>query len=260
MATNNEIIQKCYLAYYGRPGDAGGIAYWSARLEFEKGNLSSVIDSFANSVEANSLYGGLDSSQKISKIYQQLFQRAPDQGGHDYYLDQLNTGKMSLSSIMLNVADGASGDDLAKINKNIQDGLSSLDATQLSKMQSDYLAELAGENQPNQSIDLTTFTTGTVVDAGTGAYNFVLDITKVAANTSLREVIQNYGADDSMTIFGTQNPSVIGFSGSPHVMVTAYGPELSYAQITLVGTNPEYKYINGIDVFNAQTFGDISLG
>ena len=44
-------VLEAYLAYYGRPADPDGLAYWSDRLLDEGGNLNSIIDAFGDSQE-----------------------------------------------------------------------------------------------------------------------------------------------------------------------------------------------------------------
>lgn len=124
-------VEKIYMAYYGRDADTDGAAYWSARLDDEGGNLNSIIDAFANSTEAQGLYGGMTDENKISTIYQQLFSRSPDTGGLNYYTEQLSSGKMTQASIMLNILDGASGDDLVKINTQVDNWYNDLDLSSL---------------------------------------------------------------------------------------------------------------------------------
>jgi len=42
-SAEEERIMGAYLAFYGRPADAEGLAYWSNRLVEEGGNLDSII-------------------------------------------------------------------------------------------------------------------------------------------------------------------------------------------------------------------------
>lgn len=149
------VIEKAYLAYYGRPSDIGGLAYWSARLDQKKGNLSGMIDAFANSAEAQQLYGGLDNATRIDKIYQQLFGRHADDGGLKYYLGQLQSGKMTLGSIMLNVADGATNQDATLINTHVNQHLASYDASQLSSLVKQYQDMLTPKVDPAYGLYVT---------------------------------------------------------------------------------------------------------
>ena len=110
-ANSNVWVQRAYVAYYGRPADPGGLAYWAARMDQEGGSLSSIIASFGSSDEFNRRYGGLTYSELIDILYQQTLGRAPDQSGKDWYLSQLNAGKTTLQTITLDLLGGATGDD-----------------------------------------------------------------------------------------------------------------------------------------------------
>ena len=110
-ANSNEWVQKAYVAYYGRPADPGGLAYWASRMDAEGGSLSSIIAAFGNSAEYNQRYGGLSFSDLIDILYQQTLGRAPDPGGKQYYLDRLNAGLTNPQTIMLDLLGGATGLD-----------------------------------------------------------------------------------------------------------------------------------------------------
>lgn len=115
-------IQKIYIAYYQRPGDPGGISYWSQRLNQAGGNLSVVINPFATSPEAQSLYGQINSStigNVIDAIYMALFNRTADPAGKQYYIDGFMSGRFTPGTIALNILDGARGSDLTAINNKL---------------------------------------------------------------------------------------------------------------------------------------------
>ncbi len=133
MSANDYLVtvHKVYIAYYGRPADVGGLAYWAARLDHEGGNLSAIIEAFANSYESQQLYGSLSTSQKITQIYEQLFGRDPDPAGLQFYTQMLATGKMTQASIMLNVLDGAQSTDLQLINGKVLQSEHAIDANAL---------------------------------------------------------------------------------------------------------------------------------
>lgn len=104
-------VQEAYVAYYGRPGDPGGVDYWTQRLIAEGGSLATIIDAFANSAEFTLRYGGLGNSDLVNRVYQQTLGRDAEPIGLAYYVDRLTTGASTLGTIALNVVDGALLDD-----------------------------------------------------------------------------------------------------------------------------------------------------
>ena len=110
-ASSNESVQRSYVAYYGRPADPPGLAYWANRLDSAGGSLVSIIAAFGTSDEFSRRYGNLSYSALIDTLYQQLLGRAPDPAGRQYYLDQLNAGATTLQTITLDLLGGATGAD-----------------------------------------------------------------------------------------------------------------------------------------------------
>jgi uncharacterized protein (DUF1800 family) len=102
-----DYVQKAYVAYYGRPADPGGQAYWAGRLDAAGGALDAIIDAFGNSVEFNQRYGGLNPAALVTKVYQQALNRDPDPAGLAYYVGELQAGRRTLQSITLDVLNGA---------------------------------------------------------------------------------------------------------------------------------------------------------
>jgi hypothetical protein len=107
----NEWVQESYVAYYGRPADPGGLAYWADRMDREGGSLESIIAAFGTSDEFNRRYGALGLVDLVTRIYQQTLGRDPEPGGLAYYVDKLRDGGRTLQSITLDVLKGATGDD-----------------------------------------------------------------------------------------------------------------------------------------------------
>lgn len=115
-------VQKLYIAFYQRPADSGGLLYWSQRLDAAKGSLEGVVDAFATSAEANTLYGTVDKDTVgtvVEKIYQALFNRTPDEAGKKYYVDGFLAGKFTAGKIALDVLNGATNNDLVAINNKV---------------------------------------------------------------------------------------------------------------------------------------------
>ncbi len=109
--TVEEQVQTMYIAYYGRPGDPGGVAFWTAQLTEAGGDLTQIIDAFGTSPEYESRFGGLSDEALVDNLYQQLLGRAADAAGKDFYLGELDAGRMTLPTIALNIADGVRDGD-----------------------------------------------------------------------------------------------------------------------------------------------------
>ena len=112
-------VQLMYVAYYGRPGDNGGLDYWAQQLDENNGNLNAIIDSFGNSDEFLQRFGELDNEALVNNIYQQLFNRDADIVGLEFYTEALTSERLTLASIALDIANGAGADSdgLSRDNK-----------------------------------------------------------------------------------------------------------------------------------------------
>lgn len=118
-ASFDDQVQTMYVAYYSRPGDPAGIVWWSSQLQSAGGDLGTIIDAFGNSDEYNDRFANQSSAQQITNIYQSLFGRNPDAAGLDFYLSELESGRLSLASIALDIANGVTtGTDDATIVAN----------------------------------------------------------------------------------------------------------------------------------------------
>jgi serralysin len=115
-------VQALYLAYFGRAADFSGLANFqsqmtalNAPLTFSaletayKNNagIKSLIDSFSSSGESTTLYGGGNTRAFVTSVYQNLFNRAPDAGGLDYWAGEIDNGNASRSNAALSIMSGS---------------------------------------------------------------------------------------------------------------------------------------------------------
>lgn len=107
-------VLDAYVAYYGRPADAPGLAYWAERLEAGGGDLAGIIEAFGISAEFNDRFGHLIPFpvELVNNLYRQLFGRDAEPAGLEYYTAELASERMSLQSIALNILDGTQGGDV----------------------------------------------------------------------------------------------------------------------------------------------------
>ncbi len=117
-----DTVQKVYIGYYQRPADPGGLIYWAGRLKDTGGNLTDIIEAYANSSESQALYGTIDSSNiatVVNSIYNALFGRDAETDGRDWYVNGFNSGRYTAATIMLDVLYGAQNQDLQSVNNKL---------------------------------------------------------------------------------------------------------------------------------------------
>ncbi len=102
---------QTYLAYFGRPVDATGMAYLATQTEAQ------VVATFDASRESQDLYG-LNLQSKINAIYKNLFNRDAEANGLQYWTKLVASGQISAPAAALTILKGALGTDaLAVQNK-----------------------------------------------------------------------------------------------------------------------------------------------
>lgn len=115
-------VQKLYIAYYGRPADAGGREYWASELDKAGGSLAGIINNFAGAPEAQALYGsGTTTADRVTVLYQNILGRTPDAQGLAYYAGEVDGGRLSLGSLALAILDGVqpTSDDAPLANNRL---------------------------------------------------------------------------------------------------------------------------------------------
>lgn len=114
-----DVVQRVYIAYYGRPADYDGMVYWSDKLAQASGDFSAIINAFANSAEAQQLYGNSSVADSVDKIYQQLLGRQAEAEGKNWWVAELQAGHRTLANLALDVLYGAQGDDATTISNRL---------------------------------------------------------------------------------------------------------------------------------------------
>ncbi|MFZ6733517.1 DUF4214 domain-containing protein [Undibacterium sp. Ji42W] len=114
MATEVE-IQNLYIAYFNRPADKAGLAYW------KDANLSilQIAQSFSEQKEYATAFAGFTAEQTINALYNNLFNHKADADGLTYWSGQIKSGKISIGAAAIAILNGATGaDQMAVQSKN----------------------------------------------------------------------------------------------------------------------------------------------
>jgi subtilisin family serine protease len=96
---------ELYLGFFGRAPDASGLYYWSKQISQGTSPID-VAKGFANSTEFIQKYGSLNAGAKIDLAYQNILNRLPDGGGHDFWTQRLESGT-PIGDIIWSIVDAA---------------------------------------------------------------------------------------------------------------------------------------------------------
>jgi len=110
-STYDSTVNSFYLAFYGRPADPAGLKFWSQHLAASNGELGAITQAFATSEEAQVRFGDESVNERISEIYQQLFNRTIDADGLAYWTGVVEQGNASLADISMAILKGARDTD-----------------------------------------------------------------------------------------------------------------------------------------------------
>jgi hypothetical protein len=120
MATTTETeVQKLYVAYFSRPADVAGLAYWTNILANNPTGYQLISASFAASAEYKANYAGMDSHATVNAVYQHLFGRPAETAGADYWANLLDKHAITIDNVVTQIAGGAQGNDSVAYNGKV---------------------------------------------------------------------------------------------------------------------------------------------
>lgn len=120
MATDyvNE-VQKLYVAYFSRPADPAGLAFWANNLATNPNGYVEIAQAFSTSAEYQATYGGQTNRAVVAEVYENLFSRAGETAGIDYWTNALNNGTLNLGNVVTGIAAGAQNQDRIAFNAKV---------------------------------------------------------------------------------------------------------------------------------------------
>ena len=143
VTTHVAAVQQLYVAYFGRPADVAGLDYWTNVVETSKGSTTQVSANFALSTEYTAAFAGMSNTQIVDKIYTNLFGRAADTAGRDYWVGLLNAGSIKVNTIVADVANGAQTTDKEIVENKVAGATAFTTALDLPAEQAGYTGTAA---------------------------------------------------------------------------------------------------------------------
>lgn len=121
-------IQALYVAYFNRPADPSGLAYWEIVVAKANGNTAAVSAEFAKSPEYKAAYAGLSDDAVINQVYMNIFGRQVDSQGLNFWSPKLTAHLVTIDQIVTEVAKGAQLSDLTTYNNRVTASVAYTDA------------------------------------------------------------------------------------------------------------------------------------
>ncbi|MCC2958623.1 DUF4214 domain-containing protein [Massilia sp. IC2-477] len=112
-------VQKLYVAYFSRPADPAGLAYWTNILEKDPNGYQQMAATFSATNEYRLVFAGMDNRAIIAEVYDNLFGRPAEQAGVDYWVGQMATGRITIDNVVTQVAAGSQNNDRLVLNGKV---------------------------------------------------------------------------------------------------------------------------------------------
>jgi Domain of unknown function (DUF4214) len=116
MADTTTEVQKLYVAYFSRPADPEGLAFWTTQMQTNANFYQAISAAFSTSGEYQATYAGMNNTQVVQTVYQHLFGRAGEDTGVAFWVDKLDRHIISIDNVVTQIATGAQGTDLFAYN------------------------------------------------------------------------------------------------------------------------------------------------
>ncbi len=146
MATNIELVQQLYVAYFNRPADVAGLNFWVGALD--KGISTDVIAAeFAKQAEYKSLFSGKSVDAIIDTVYMNMFGRHAEQAALDFYGPLVQNGTITIDKVVTDIVAGAQGTDGDAYNNKVSASVSFTEALAAPGNEADRVAYSSGDTK-----------------------------------------------------------------------------------------------------------------
>ncbi|MBX3536974.1 MAG: DUF4214 domain-containing protein [Chelatococcus sp.] len=103
LTTGQSDLQGLYHAFFGREADAGGLDFWLAQ-GLAGQSVAAIAANFATSDEFRVRSEEVETSAFVEALYTKVLARAGDQGGRDFWVEQVNSQAISRAEVALSFA------------------------------------------------------------------------------------------------------------------------------------------------------------
>lgn len=119
MADNTTAVEQLYVEYFARPADYAGLQFWVNSLNADPNSIGGISAAFARSQEYIDTYAGQDNRQLVDTVYHNLFGRAAEAAGVDYWANLLDNHVITVDNMVAEIAKAAQGNDAFVFNGRV---------------------------------------------------------------------------------------------------------------------------------------------
>lgn len=228
-SSNFAMVEKLYLAYFGRPADhfgliamgnqlstlnapVGSVAELLAAVGTNAG-LKSLLDSFSSASEGLKFNAFIDSKSLVASIYQHLFGREPDIGGLDYWSKAIDNGHVAWSTAALHIMAGA------------EEGVSAQGQVDAQVLHNRVLAAINFNLALDTPAEIYGYAGWTAEDLGRSLINSVNQNTNTLAfESTIQDLVARLGGTPVPTVHSAEAPAPVELAG--HAPVELVGQAL----------------------------------
>ncbi|MRV75512.1 DUF4214 domain-containing protein [Duganella sp. FT92W] len=109
-------VQQLYIAYFNRPAEPDGLRYWTG----VDASQDTIAATFALATEFKQRYANMSNMDIVQAMYHNLFGRAADAGGAEYWSGLLDIGAVKPDFVALSLMRGARGSDAVVLANKVQ--------------------------------------------------------------------------------------------------------------------------------------------
>jgi hypothetical protein len=254
-----ETITQIYVGYYDRAPDPDGLNYWIGRLNAGM-TVAEIAQSFSVQPESTAKYPYLVNPLVVSaesfivSIYQNLFNRAPDDAGKAHWLAELAGGKavgQMIIDIISGATDSAAGNDATTMANKVAVGvdwaedtalLSGFDYENNAAAKANAASVLDSVDDTDASVTAAKAATDTFVAGGSTEFKLTNDVDVATANIFVANRVYDPEGDDQMN--SLQDDDVLTGTGTNPTL------NFSFVTDTQTGDYDVSPTLNGIETVN----------
>jgi len=242
MGVYTEAVQQLYVAYFNRPADVAGLAYWEGVVANANGSTAAVSAAFAASAEYKAAYANMDAYHVVAQVYQNLFGHAPDLPGLNFWGQALLAGQMTVDNVVTQIAAGAQGSDMTAYNNKVA-------AATAFTVALDTPAEVLAYSGDAANAAAKTFISSVTDDASLAAA-----IAPAALNATVSNIVDVNNKGQTFTLTVGQD-IIVGTSGNDTINATHFTPSSGATNVSNLTSLDSIDGGAGKDILNLDLTG-----